>query len=359
MFDKRHYVPILKWKQGEQKAIELLPLTVKQGLTPLLEIPPIDWDFENEAPKKTIDEHLANVSETLSRSWGLDRPLYLDLNFIESNERMASGQHPLGYIFNQLRTDGINAIPVTGTNRDSAYQIEVISVHQRDQLGICIRLTEEDFDDLQVNIDSLLTTLGVDTTEIDLVIDYKYVNPNDRTRTALFISGLINGLPYLNSWRNLILCGTAFPKDLSDVGSNTIDQIERSEWIIWKRLIQTNRVNRTLTFGDYAIANPEPFEADPRLIRMSANIRYTGDDKFIIFKGRDLRKYGHNQYYQLAAQAVAHQEYKGAGFSAGDHYIQEVANQSTTPGNPATWRRAGTNHHLTLVVNELSTVALP
>ncbi|WP_272942337.1 beta family protein [Paenibacillus elgii] len=101
------------------------------------------------------------------------------------------------------------------------------------------------------------------------------------------------------------MCGTAMPKDLSDAGRSAIDDIERSEWLIWKRLVQSRQLSRTPSFGDYTIANPAPFEADPRLIRMSANIRYTGDDKFIIFKGRDLRKYGYGQYLTLAAQVVA------------------------------------------------------
>lgn len=40
MLNENHYVPILKWKQGEQKALEALTPAVRKGLTPLLEIPP-------------------------------------------------------------------------------------------------------------------------------------------------------------------------------------------------------------------------------------------------------------------------------------------------------------------------------
>jgi len=185
------------------------------------------------------------------------------------------------------------------------------------------------------------------------------VEPETRVRTTLFLTGLLNSTPYLNEWRSLTLNGTAVPKDLSDIGRDTIEEIERSEWIIWKKLLKDNQLKRIPNFGDYAIANPAPFEADPRLIRMTANIRYTGDDKFIIFKGRDLRKYGYGQYFTLAAQVMAHTEYRGSDFSVGDYYIEEVGLQRVNkPGNQTTWRRAATNHHLTLVVTELSNVSL-
>src|SRR5690606_37987777 len=161
--------------------------------------------------------------------------------------------------------------------RDTAYQSEVAAAHNLDGHGVCFRLIDEDFEDINISIDSLLNTVGVRPEEVDLLIDYRYVDPRDRSRTTLFISGLINAIPYLANWRNVILTGTSFPRDLSEVGANSIDTIERSEWLIWKRLAQFAGLQRTPTFGDYGVSNPEPFEADPRLIRMSANIRYTGD----------------------------------------------------------------------------------
>ncbi|WP_337102001.1 beta family protein [Paenibacillus sp. YIM B09110] len=353
------YVPVLKWKQGEQKALEALSSTVKEYVLPLLEIAPIDWDFENDVPKKSIDEHLLKIGETLTRSWGSHAPIFIDLEHIDATDRLSSGQHPLNFVLQEARTRDIRVIPVTSPQRDTAYQAEIIAAHQQDQNGICIRLKDDDFGDLHNNINRLLTQLAVNPNEVDLVLDYEYANPNDQTRTTLFITGIINSLPYLPDWRRVILCGTSFPTDLSSVSSNSIDQIERTEWLIWKRLIRSGAIARNPIFGDYVISNPAPFEADPRFINMSANIRYTGDDKFIIFKGRMIKRYGGNQYYQLAAQVVAHPEYSGSSFSAGDHYIQEVANNNDGPGNATNWRKAGTNHHITYVVNELSTLSSP
>ncbi|MEK5641946.1 hypothetical protein BK138_08480 [Paenibacillus rhizosphaerae] len=348
------YTPVLKWKQGEQKALEELAPSIKQFLIPIIEIPPIDWDFENEVPKKSIDEHLSKVGESFERAWGIDKPIIVDLNYIESSDRLANGQHPLNLIVQEAAKRGINVIPATSTNRDQAYQHEVKLAHQQYNQGVCFRLKEEDFADLQSNIDALLLQNAVTPSQVDLVLDYEYVNPKEQVRTTMFLTGILNSLPYLNEWRNVILIGTSFPSDLSAVNSDSVDSIERAEWLIWKRLINSASIKITPSYGDYGISNPAPFDADPRFINMSANIRYTAEDKFIIFKGRMIKRYGGNQYYQLSSQVVSHPEFSGPNFSAGDYYIQEVANQNDGPGNATNWRKSGTNHHLTYVVSELS-----
>ncbi|ARF67016.1 hypothetical protein B7C51_03135 [Paenibacillus larvae subsp. pulvifaciens] len=352
MFNENHYVPILRWKQGEQKALEFLSDSIKERITPLIEIPAIEWDFENETRKKTIDAHLANFGETLAKSWKANQPVFLDM-LLDPLERMSADHYPLEHILQQSRKHGKKIIPVTSSNQDDDYQEQVKLANQTDQLGACIRIQENDFEKLHDNINSLLAKLKLPPEEIDLLVDYGYVNPKDRIRTSIFLVGLINSLPYISKWRNVILCGTSFPKDLSDVTADSTGQFERTEWIIWKDITSKGSVNRNPNFGDYAISNPAPFEGDPRYINMSANIRYTASDKFLIFKGRVTRKFGNKQYHQLAAKLIKHPEYCGKSFSDGDRYIHEVANNNDGPGNATIWRKTGTNHHLSFVANEL------
>lgn len=350
-------MPILKWKRGEQNALETLDAPIKESLTPLIEIAPIDWDYELDQPKKTIDEHLRGIIDTFTRSWNSERPFFLDMLWIDPAERMEDGEHPLTYILQNARENGINIVPVTDLRRDEAYQQEVRKALDEGKLGLCFRLTDDDFEDLQTNIEHLLSIFEVSPPEIDLLIDYKYTNPSEKNKTYLFLTGLLNNIPYCLEWRNIILAGTSMPADLSEIDSNTIGEIERSEWIIWNRLLNNiNKFERLPIFGDYVIANPEPFDADPRMIRMSANIRYTSGDRFIIFKGLQVRRYGSNQYHLLADQLVQHPEYRGPSFSAGDRYIYDVANNENGPGNATKWREAGTSHHLTLVVNDLASL---
>src|SRR5947209_6078293 len=99
MFDYRHYVPILKGRQGEYGALETLNPTVKGGLTPLIEIPPIPWNFTERQPAKSIDGHLAKVAAIMRRSVGSERSFFIDLLWISEAERMEDGTLPVEWIF--------------------------------------------------------------------------------------------------------------------------------------------------------------------------------------------------------------------------------------------------------------------
>jgi hypothetical protein len=103
MFDHKHYVPILKGRKGEYGALETLSPAVKNALTPLIEIPPIPWDWQEEQPAKSIGSHLEKVGVNLQRCWPSDRPLCLDLLWISESERMSDGGHPLEYVFRTAR----------------------------------------------------------------------------------------------------------------------------------------------------------------------------------------------------------------------------------------------------------------
>lgn len=61
MFSDKHYVPAIKWRQGEYGALEDLRTHHKAELTPLVDVPPTPWDFAEERPTKSIDAHTARM----------------------------------------------------------------------------------------------------------------------------------------------------------------------------------------------------------------------------------------------------------------------------------------------------------
>ena len=119
--------------------------------------------------------------------------------------------------------------------------------------------------------------------------------------------------------------------------------------------LEDDAIARKPDFGDYGINHPAIIEYDPTKMRMSASIRYTGATTYVIAKGRAVDVHGWEQTSTLCAALVRQPEFKGAAFSWGDAYIAERAKGTATRGNPTTWRRVGTTHHLTLVTTELAT----
>ncbi|WP_375090930.1 beta family protein [Peribacillus sp. RS7] len=359
MFNKDHYVPIIRWKRGEQTALIELDQEIKNGMTPLIEIPPIDWDFENECFKKSIDDHLKNFATQIKTSWNNPNKLFIDAFqiCIDDDDIMANGSHPLEYIFHLLSEEKIEAIPVTSKNRGTNYQKAINSVLHTYNTGFAIRLTDEEFDDIDSNISWFVDQFDCSPAETDIFIDYKYIDSKSPVgRMAKLVAGSLLSLPHINQWRTLTFAATTFPENLSEFSTGTDGNIPRNEWLIYQRLLKT-KLPRYPAFGDYIISNPEYSKIDPRLMRMSANIRYTADDEYLIFRGFSVTspKYGKwTQTQGLCQRVVGHSKYSGSHYSYGDKYIYDCANGSASTGNAERWRKVGTNHHLTLVRNELS-----
>jgi hypothetical protein len=359
-FDHTHYVPILKGRAGEYGALREMTADVKAGLTPLIEVPPIPWDFEREEPDKTIDQHLERLSSKIVQSWGVERPLFLDLLWLAPEERMANGDHPLAHVFGIAREDGLQLVPVTGLVRGEEYQSSCRDVVAEDARGICVRLQKEDFeesDDLSTQLAELLNALGVPASAADLLLDLRSVGPNEGNTLRAAIPVLVRNIPELGEWRSFTLAATAFPETLIELPPSSVSLIARLEWIVWRNLIARPRIPRLPSFGDSAVASPQPSEVDTRIMRPSASIRYTTEDAWLIPKARNLRDFGFAQFHDICRDLIERPEYSGPDFSWGDQYIDECANEGVGTGNLTTWRKVGTSHHLACVTRQIATLA--
>jgi T4 beta protein len=358
MFDRRHYVPILKGKAGEYGALRQLAAGPKSRLTPIIEIPPIPWDYKNNQPGKTIDDHLKDAAKKIDLAWDSERALFADVGAL-SEERMRDGRHPLGYLFDTARDRGLELIPVSGLNRDSGYQGAVRQIVARDERGVCVRLEGNDFEDvteLAERLESYLAFLEVVPSMVDVVIDFKEI-ATAAAPTFVAAKSILETLPKVNEWRTLTWAGSAFPRNLTAFGANQDGAWPRTEWQVWTSLfLRRQKLPRLPTFGDYGINHPEFDEVDPRIVRMSANLRYTVERDWLIFKGRNVKNYGYEQFNELCRRLVSRPEYSQAKFSWGDEYISLCALNLDGPGNATTWRKVGTSHHLTYVAEQIASL---
>jgi len=360
MFKTRHYVPILKWKRGEQGALAELDTELKNKLTPLVEIQPIPIDFRTEEYARTIDQHLEDVIERLKISWDITRPIFLDLYWIEPDERMKNDEHPLSFLADDSRRNDIKIIPVTGLDRDSDYQSEVKNINKQDKNGICLRIDSDYIGNpnIEKQLTSIMQLLENNPEGTDLILDLGYVTSDQEKILTNLLIIAINNFPHVNDWRTFTLTATAFPQDLSRIPPKSITPIRRSGWFIWNNLINSE-IKRKPAFGDYAIAHPELVEIDPRIMTMSANIRYTIESEWLILKGHSVKKEpGFKQFHDLSNLLINRSEYSGRDFSFGDLYIGKCAQREVGSGNATTWRKVGTNHHLAFVIDQITNLAI-
>jgi hypothetical protein len=361
MLGSNNYVPILKGRDGEYGALRTLTSMVKKAVTPLIEIPPIAWDFTEGEPAKTLDQHLRKVGAKFERSWGHERALRVDLLWV-AEERMADGGHPVEFVFRDAREKHLLLVPVVGMLRDDDYMVACSGAVQRDRRGACLRLQREDFvefQDLESELSKLLRRLPAQPADIDLILDLRELNEADSADPAPTLD-LIDRVPEINKWRSFTVAGTSFPANLTGLPPSEASHVPRGEWLL-RRSLHSRRASlkRVPNFGDYGISNPEPSEVDPRIMRPSASVRYTTDESWIVLKGKNLRDHGYSQFHELCRKLTARSEYCGIEFSWGDEYISECANEREGTGNLTTWRKVGTSHDLAFVVRQLANEDAP
>ena len=362
MFDHRHYVPAMKWRMGEFRALQDVFAADKTRLTPLIEIPPIPWNFVEDEPARTLDLHLAQVPQQMSTYWGTAQRIFIDLGLLDPQDRMANGSHPMAMLTQQLMQAGVQVVPVTGPDRDQAYTAAVSAFHQSAGCGAVIRVQRQDFVNQQfaANLTAYVAALGLTPNDCDLILDAFSVDESQSSLLLAFLPAIIAAIPTINQWRSFTLLSGAFPVNLSDVNPG-VGAIPRTDGALWQQVLQANLVRRP-SFGDYCIAHPAPQEEiDPRIMHMSASVRYTAADEWLIFRGRDVRHPafgGYGQFTGLSQLIIANAAYSQPAFSWGDDYIFRCANGQVGTGNATTWRRVGTNHHLTFVVRQLANVVV-
>lgn len=358
MFDHKHYVPVLKWRMGEYQALHRLTTTVKEAITPLLEIPPVGWDFELEQASRSIDDHLARFGQRLKAKWGTRR-CFVDMGLVDGAERMADGSHPVERVFALARTNQCQAVPVSALDRDAAFQAAIAAVHAVDGRGVCLRLKVSDYDRPAIGTDirTWAASVGVRSpADCDLVIDYASGSFESTAAYARLMDNILQSTPNLARWRSVTVSATAFPRQIP-VSMRPYGTIPRSEWVGYKALVgRLPATVRVPTFGDYAVNHPATEQMDPRFIDPNAKLKYTIDDQWHIGLGRQVRAHGRGQMQQLCQDLLTLPYWAGRAYSYGDTYIDDCA-AGLGAGGTSTWPCVTTNHHLTRAVDDVASFA--
>jgi hypothetical protein len=357
MRDGRCYVPCIRWKQGEYLAIEHLSPVARNLILPLFEIAEIGFDFEKRKENKTVDEHLISFAKRVKEKWGTSE-CFVDLRHISQTARMATGEHPTTFVFKDLRSKGVSAIPVISIEQDVDNQKAVREIIRFDDRGLCIRVSLDEISQPEITelLEKQIYAINTAPKNCDFILDID-APPNFEPLVGFagLLKEVIKDLPHLNDWRAFAMIGTSFPSSLSGINSG-ISFLPRNEWLLYKELSKSLKQSniRIPTFGDYVINHPDVLDIDMRFLKPKANIRYTLSDKWLIARGENVKDHGYGQHRDLCNWIIRSHEFYGATFSDADQYIYNCAQGNVRPGNLTTWRRVGTNHHLEVVARDVA-----
>ena len=353
-FGPEHYVPVLKVKKGEKEALALVEPSLKQRITPLLEI------VERKAEKKaTVEGHLVTAFKGLASSLvGYARC------FIDVRELASDGAAAAASVFDRADADGIVFTPVTGLSRTA----DAAAALRHRTHGIAIRLTRAELEagGLAARIGPFIQTYGLSPGEVDLIVDLGELDELIVEGIVALTESFLGEVPDHGTWRTLTVSGSAFPISMGGVDRNSHDFAERAEWVAWRDNLYANRsaIVRLPTFSDCAIQHPKGVEGfDPRIMQSSASIRYTTADSWLLVKGEGTRKAVPSVQFPRLATTLVYGHLKSSFVSsahcAGCSSIKAAADGAEGFGSAGTWRRLGTIHHLTSVVGDLRALPWP
>ena len=345
-FGPLHYVPVLKVKRGEKKALTQLSPQVRQAVVPLLEI-------VERTSNRTLDEHLTTSFRDLASSLhGYSRCL-LDVRELE-----ADGQSAASEVFSRASAYGIAFTPVTGISR-TADVVPAVALSSAN--GIAIRLTGSELEagQLTAKINRFLVGNGLIPNHVDLILDLgdlgDLIVPGIVHLTETFLAGVPNHA----QWRTMTVTGSAFPFSMTVVNRNSSARVQRSEWLAWRDGLfhQRATLQRLPTFSDCAIQHPAGVENfDPTYMQASASIRYALEDSWLLVKGEGTRFNSASNQFPVLATRLAYgslqADFQGAAHCEGCEMIADSANGAPRLGSPEVWRRIGTIHHITTVVQD-------
>lgn len=346
------YVPILLTRRGERTALRELSAQTHERFTPLFVVPPIPFDYEQESPAESLTDYVATIPTDLHEARG-SQSAFLDLSFLDEQDLMDNGRHPLSWIVEECASPLIPVVSLSSSNQMIEAARESIA---RDRNGSCLRLQASSWpDDADVAITTLLGRIGSERSECHLVIDLAN-EVEGIARTA--IRAIITSLGNLSAWRSVVIAGTNMPKPLPE-GQGVLE-IERSEWLLYQDLVGS--LSDELAFADYAIAHPDPVvDIDPRVMSINANLRYTTENSWLIakggpYKGRGGTSLGAAAVPPMLALLREHASFIRTGHCGLEEWVDAVLDHNASGSNPEAWRRMGTLHHVKFVTDQLASL---
>lgn len=351
-FGPDHYVPVLKVKRGEKKALQRVSSIHQSRITPLLEI-------VKRTPGKAINAHLDTAFTDLAE---VVRPY--PRCFIDAREIAADGQDGAGEVFRRATAAGIVFTPVTGVSRT----VDITPALAYRTNGLALRLTRAEFEQgrLAGRINQFLTAKGLTSEEIDLIVDLGGVEDFIPEGIVALTDAFIAEVPDHLRWRTFTVSACAFPKSMGVVQRNSEASVERADWVAWRNNLynRRNSLQRLPTFSDCAIQCPEGVEDfDPVRMQVSASIRYTLEEEWLLIKGQSTRsKRPGEQFPELARKLVygsLRSRFYGPDHCSGCGLMKTAADGASGFGSAEAWRQLGTSHHISVVTQALASLPWP
>ena len=342
--NKQLYVPILKWCKGEQEALKNLTSEQKLKIIPLLEITDI-------VEPSIFIRHLKDCFNGL---------VYIDTYIAAEDDR-----DYLLSLISELSDNNVEAVPIL-YYEDLALNFKLfISSVNRFAIRIPVpgEIDTPEYKDIFNQIESLKS----ENLQFDIILDLSTISDGREARNQYMEVREILESNFIGKsfYSSIIIAATSFPENLSKLEAGNDLEIKRYDFMIYKKLLETDSIKSllpNLIYSDYGVTKFTDFDIDFKYLRYGVlpKVKYTTEESYKILKGKKDRatRTMIRGYKDLAKEVCNSDYYYGENFSFGDLEIKERAyalNKKGT-GNSTNWVTIAANHHIAVLVEQLSNI---
>lgn len=336
------YMPIVKGKANDIKALSRLSADARTLIKPLVELTPVPDDC-------SIDEHVISFVQKIVKHVPQGK-LFADFYGLLPGATISTGLSATIAGFRLLRKFDRPVTPTFGLDRDNAVWPLLKKEVAQFAKGFCFRIDFDDLDDQTEQtwqeIIERSAQLELEPAKTDLLIDLRHLGNKSTKELKDLVIEFLSYKPQGTAYRSIILAGSSALKHVGEIPKDGIGDVLRRELRLWIELLSDAGEATHLTFGDYGVIHPDFSDQGPNQ-NANAKIRYTIAGKIIIFRGHKLfNPSDFPQYHVLAERVRSSAGFRGRNFSFGDQYIDDCADFNSGPGNLGNWVLADMNHHV-------------
>lgn len=358
------YLPILKAKPGELKALATSKASVTEKILPLFDVGRLS---QRTRQAKRFSEtsavtcaYLDEVAENIAAVRKGGNAL-VDAYQWPPNSTTETGEHVIPYIYGKLVSLGVKTIPVIGYDRwdSTEYRVAMQQLEIRPEDYYYLRLDRDAIEDaaepefFEEQLTAILDDLGIAPSRCSVLLDFGDISHSSIEDILGQGEQVVEQLDSLG-FERIVTAGCSLPPTIDGAvkKQNSTGKVLRKEMLLWQTLrIRYPHIN--WLFGDYGVRGPNTAEDVPSP-HTNGKIRHTIDKQFFIVRGHSVQigaKGG--QMYSLAKTLVESPHFLGEDFSWGDLQILQCSLGEGKPGNSTTWISIDTSHHMAYAVAEV------
>lgn len=339
--EKIIYMPILKAKKGEFLAYENLTQNIKEKVIPIFETKDFRYStdkevMESQQIEKTLINHIKKYCPI--------NKLGIDLkNNIEHLKKLIS-INP-------------NIIPTLELSMFQKFEEEFLKERKNVNsfiLRIKLPFLLEEEDNLLM-LNRIFKSYS-SKCNIFLLLDLEeIIDEKHRRGLVLDFKNIITFIKECKPDIKVIISSSSLPKNMDCVENGKFKKVNKLELKLFQKIKEVYK-DLYLIYSDYGISqNVDFLDFFPK--NTLAKIRYTLEDEYLLLKGRNenaktkVTKIG---YKELLKTLITSKDFMGTEFSDGDKKMATLLYDEKKKGSHGDIIEYGTNHHITVILKQLS-----